>query len=237
MSKLPTSLLTRPRAAGLLPSTTPSTTSSTASSLRRTAGNQQPLQVRHATFVERPRRPYEFTQLVQLSDGSTFTVRTTMPQALLKVTKDTRNHALWQPNDKSLRNVEVDEAGKLAAFRDRFGRSWDQEKKKTEEEEEEEAAKAEVAADKGDQAKKVGKDGEPAGKMADKKAAVPVVEEAVEEAVEEDDGYDSLVDLISGYASGTQDGTAGGMTAKELEKKEKAELAAKVAARKAGKAK
>ena len=157
-----------------------------------------------------------------------------MPQALLKVTKDTRNHALWQPNDKSLRNVEVDEAGKLAAFRDRFGRSWDQEKKKTEEEEEEEeAAKAEVAADKGDQAKKVGKDGEPAGTMADKKAAVPVVEEAVEE----EDGYDSLVDLISGYASGTQDGTAGGMTAKELEKKEKAELAAKVAARKAGKAK
>jgi hypothetical protein len=62
---------------------------------------------------------------VQLSDGSTFTVRTTSPQALYKSQKDSRNHVLWQPSEKSLRNVEVDEAGKLAAFRERFGRGWD----------------------------------------------------------------------------------------------------------------
>jgi hypothetical protein len=52
-------------------------------------------------------------------------MRTTSPTALFKSTRDTRNHALWQPSDASLRNVEVDEAGKLAAFRARFGRGWD----------------------------------------------------------------------------------------------------------------
>ncbi|KAB5576005.1 hypothetical protein GE09DRAFT_1215736 [Coniochaeta sp. 2T2.1] len=85
----------------------------------------QTTQVRHATFVPRSRRPYTFTQLIQLSDGSTYTMRTTSPAALFKSTKDTRNHALWQPSDPNLRNVEVDEAGKLAAFRARFGRGWD----------------------------------------------------------------------------------------------------------------
>ncbi|OTA53059.1 hypothetical protein K449DRAFT_311564, partial [Hypoxylon sp. EC38] len=80
---------------------------------------------RAATIIRRPRRPYTFTQLVQQTDGSTYTIRTTSPLALYKSTKDTRNHILWQPSDRSLRNVEVDEAGKLAAFRGRFGRGWD----------------------------------------------------------------------------------------------------------------
>ncbi|KAH8163095.1 hypothetical protein CIB48_g5161 [Xylaria polymorpha] len=80
---------------------------------------------RAATLIRRPRRPYTFTQLVQLSDGSTYTMRTSSPFGMYKSTKDTRNHALWNPNEKSLQNVEVDEAGKLAAFRDRFGHSWD----------------------------------------------------------------------------------------------------------------
>ncbi|KAI0456991.1 hypothetical protein F5B21DRAFT_105548 [Xylaria acuta] len=80
---------------------------------------------RAATLIRRPRRPYSFTQLVQLSDGSTYTMRTSSPLGMYKSTKDTRNHALWNPNEKSLQNVEVDEAGKLAAFRGRFGRGWD----------------------------------------------------------------------------------------------------------------
>ncbi|KAI0420190.1 hypothetical protein F5X98DRAFT_38356 [Xylaria grammica] len=80
---------------------------------------------RAATLIRRPRRPYSFTQLVQLSDGSTFTIRSASPQGVYKSTKDTRNHALWNPHEKSLQNVEVDEAGKLAAFRGRFGRGWD----------------------------------------------------------------------------------------------------------------
>ncbi|KZZ92473.1 hypothetical protein AAL_06099 [Moelleriella libera RCEF 2490] len=83
------------------------------------------LQVRHATFIPRPRRPYTFTQLVTLSDGSTYTMRTTSPAPIYRASKDTRNTLLWQPSEKSLRNVEVDEAGKLAAFRERFGRAFD----------------------------------------------------------------------------------------------------------------
>ncbi|RKU44901.1 hypothetical protein DL546_001717 [Coniochaeta pulveracea] len=95
--KLPTtSLLTSIRP-------TTSSSSSSPSSLRTH-------QIRHATFVPRSRRPYTFTQLIQLSDGSTYTTRTTSPLAIFKSTKDTRNHALWQPSDSSLRNVEVDEA-------------------------------------------------------------------------------------------------------------------------------
>ncbi|KAH7033082.1 uncharacterized protein B0I36DRAFT_361800 [Microdochium trichocladiopsis] len=80
---------------------------------------------RAADIIRRPRRPYQFTQLVQLSDGSTYTMRTSSPLAMYKSTKDTRNHLTWQPSDRSLKSVEVDEAGKLAAFRERFGRAFD----------------------------------------------------------------------------------------------------------------
>lgn len=83
------------------------------------------IQTRNATFIARPRRPYTFTQLIQLSDGSTYTARTTSPQPLYRAAKDTRNTLLWQPSERSLRNVELDEAGRLAAFRERFGRGYD----------------------------------------------------------------------------------------------------------------
>lgn len=32
---------------------------------------------------------------------------------------------MWQPSMASLRNVEEDEAGRLRAFREKFGRGWD----------------------------------------------------------------------------------------------------------------
>ena len=86
---------------------------------------RQTHQVRHATLLRRPKRPYTFTQLVTLSDGSSFTLRTTNPQAVYKSTKDTRNTPLWNPSSQKLLNVEEDEAGKLAAFRAKFGRGWD----------------------------------------------------------------------------------------------------------------
>ncbi|KAI4265624.1 MAG: hypothetical protein L6R38_009283 [Xanthoria sp. 2 TBL-2021] len=82
-------------------------------------------QLRHATLLRRPKRPYTFTQLVTLSDGSTFTHRTTSPAPIYKSTKDTRNTALWNPSSQKLLNVEADEAGRLRAFRERFGRGWD----------------------------------------------------------------------------------------------------------------
>ncbi|KAF2176376.1 hypothetical protein K469DRAFT_700102 [Zopfia rhizophila CBS 207.26] len=84
-------------------------------------------QVRHATLLRRPKRPYTFTQLVTLSDGSTFLHRTTSPIAVYKSTKDMRNTPLWNPSSQKLLNVEEDEAGKLRAFRAKFGRGWDAE--------------------------------------------------------------------------------------------------------------
>ena len=82
-------------------------------------------QVRHATLLRRPKRPYTFTQLVTLTDGSSFVQRTTSPMPVYKATKDTRNTPLWNPSLDKLLNVEEDEAGKLAAFRAKFGRGYD----------------------------------------------------------------------------------------------------------------
>lgn len=118
MGKLPTAAMgLGPSRAALLPSSSRPSYQSVPCASRQ--------QVRHATLIPRPRRPYTFTQLVQLSDGSAYTVRTTSPQPLYRSTKDTRNTLLWQPSEKSLKNVELDEAGRLAAFRERFGRAFD----------------------------------------------------------------------------------------------------------------
>ena len=80
---------------------------------------------RHATLIRRPKRPYTFTQLVILSDGSTYLHRTTSPSPVYRSTKDTRNAPLWNPSSQKLLNVEADEAGRLRAFRAKFGRGWD----------------------------------------------------------------------------------------------------------------
>ncbi|KAL1305997.1 hypothetical protein AAFC00_004130 [Neodothiora populina] len=84
-------------------------------------------QTRHASLLRRPKRPYTFTQLVTLSDGSTFTQRTTSPMPIYRSTKDVRNSALWNPSSQKLLNIEEDEAGRLKRFRGRFGRGWDAE--------------------------------------------------------------------------------------------------------------
>ncbi|KAI8626262.1 hypothetical protein F5Y19DRAFT_466467 [Xylariaceae sp. FL1651] len=144
---------------------------------------------RAATLIRRPRRPYTFTQLVQLSDGSTYTMRTSSPLALYKSSKDARNHALWNPSDRSLRNVEVDEAGRLATFRERFGRGWDAERPVGEEAQEAAAAAA------GEAAKKGGK------KVASGRRAASASAPAA--AADDDVGSgDALADLIAGYAVG-----------------------------------
>ncbi|CAI7660962.1 unnamed protein product [Penicillium manginii] len=65
------------------------------------------------------------TFLITLTDGSAFTHRTTSPAPVYRSTRDTRNSLLWNPSSSKLMNVEDDEAGRLAAFRARFGRSWD----------------------------------------------------------------------------------------------------------------
>ena len=167
------------------PTTTLTMTLTTSTTTTTTTPARTPFShtsTRSATIIRRPRRPYTFTQLVQLSDGSTYTARTTSPQALYRSTKDTRNHALWQPNDASLRNVEVDEAGKLAAFRGRFGRGWD----------------AEPKVDDHDQAaaEPQGGDEGPDAPSPDSGAAAA----ARKKAALKEDPFDALGDLISGYA-------------------------------------
>lgn len=148
MAKLPTALLSRS-----LPSSTSALLSSSSTS-RPTASRiarQTTQQVRHATEVVRPKRPYTFTQIVQLSDGSTYTTRSTSPVPVHRSTKDTRNHLTWQPSEVSLKNVEVDEAGKLASFRGRFGSMYDLA-------DEPEAAEAAAASAGGKDGKDAGKD-------------------------------------------------------------------------------
>ncbi|KAG7082178.1 mitochondrial ribosomal protein [Colletotrichum scovillei] len=203
MGKLPTHL---PRPTSLLshrPSlTTSSCSGATLSASSPRIGSIQ--QSRAATFIPRPRRPYTFTQLIQLSDGSTYTVRTTSPSPLVRSAKDSRNHALWQPSDKSLKNVEVDEAGKLAAFRERFGRGFDLAAKKPTEEELNAAAAAAATSSAKDAGKgAAGKDAAATGKDA-AAAAAPAKETAKPAqpaATPEDDDIFDMGDLISGYAA------------------------------------
>ncbi|ESZ96894.1 hypothetical protein SBOR_2688 [Sclerotinia borealis F-4128] len=104
-------------------------------------------QIRHATLLKRPIRPYTFTQLITLSDGSAYLTRSTSPAPIYRSTKDTRNHPLWQPSLDSLRNVENDEAGRLSAFRERFGGGWDGDMEKAEGEKKILAGKGDVKED------------------------------------------------------------------------------------------
>lgn len=83
------------------------------------------IQCRHATLIRRPKRPYTFTQLVVLSDGSSYTHRTTSPHPVYRSTKDTRNSPLWNPSSQKLLSLESDDAGRLRAFREKYGRGWD----------------------------------------------------------------------------------------------------------------
>ena len=82
-------------------------------------------QIRNATLLRRPKRPYTFTQLITLTDGSSYLHRTTSPAPVYRATKDIRNSPLWNPSSQKLLNIEEDEAGKLRRFRAKFGRVWD----------------------------------------------------------------------------------------------------------------
>ena len=111
----------------------PPTTTTTMSSLLTTSlrpscpSCRLSTQIRHASLLRRPKRPYTFTQMITLSDGSTYLHRTTSPAPIYRSTKDTKNNPLWNPSSQKLKNVEEDEAGRLKRFRGRFGRGWDAE--------------------------------------------------------------------------------------------------------------
>lgn len=98
---------------------------SASSTLARTSTTFICNQCRNASLLRRPKRPYTFTQLIGLSDGSTFLHRTTSPVPVYRSTRDTRNAPEWNPSNPKFSNTENDEAGQLAAFRSRFGINWD----------------------------------------------------------------------------------------------------------------
>ncbi|RKP14519.1 hypothetical protein BJ684DRAFT_6587, partial [Piptocephalis cylindrospora] len=62
--------------------------------------------------------PQMFNQTVVLTDGSSATFRTTSPRPLLQLTKDPRNHPLWNPEMKTGLD---DESGRLMRFTEKFG--------------------------------------------------------------------------------------------------------------------
>ncbi|KAL2152355.1 hypothetical protein VTH82DRAFT_5539 [Thermothelomyces myriococcoides] len=150
-------------------------------------------------------------------------MRTTSPLALYKSAKDSRNHILWQPSEKSLRNVEVDEAGKLAAFRERYGTSWDLEAPPSSAPAAANASSSSSSAPSSSSPKEAGKP--PAGKDKGdgKKAEVKEAEPApasTQQAAPAEDPFDSLVDLISAYATEDKN-TKGGLSAKDQARKDK----------------
>jgi hypothetical protein len=70
---------------------------------------------------------------VILSDGSSYKQLTTSPKGVIRTTKDVRNHPIWNASDALLAGLEEDEAGKLKAFRLRYGRGFDIDEEGTEE--------------------------------------------------------------------------------------------------------
>lgn len=175
--------------------TTPLRRSAATTSTIRTPTTFICSQCRHATLLRRPKRPYTFTQLVTLSDGSTYTQRTTSPVPVYRSTRDTRNSLLWNPSSHKLMNVEEDEAGRLAAFRAKFGRSWDANTPNEEEvkkkEEEDAQVRTEAAAVQAAGEQKLEKNNE----AAEAEKARLQAEQAKEDQEEED----NLLDLISSF--------------------------------------
>ncbi|RUS21841.1 hypothetical protein BC937DRAFT_91322 [Endogone sp. FLAS-F59071] len=65
-----------------------------------------------------PALPELFPQTIVLSNGATYTVRTTSPRSQIRLTRDTRNHPLWNPS-KVRANLK-DESEQLVKFTKRF---------------------------------------------------------------------------------------------------------------------
>ncbi|KAL1984103.1 hypothetical protein VTN96DRAFT_9603 [Rasamsonia emersonii] len=164
-------------------------------------------QCRHATLLRRPKRPYTFTQLVTLSDGSTFIHRTTSPAPVYRSTRDTRNSLLWNPSSVKLMTVEEDEAGRLAAFRARFGRSWDAANTSSEEaskfEKSETSASASSSSSQPVDQKKTGET------QADQEAAAAEAAAVAQAEAELQEEEDNLLDLISSFGQAQEEQQSG----------------------------
>lgn len=72
-----------------------------------------------STASDKPRSPELFDQTIVLSNGATFTLRTPSPRAQIRLTRDTRNHPLWNPEMRG--NISGDDSGQLSKFAKKFG--------------------------------------------------------------------------------------------------------------------
>ncbi|KAF9431345.1 hypothetical protein BGZ76_000430 [Entomortierella beljakovae] len=68
---------------------------------------------------KRSRFPELFDQTIVLSNGATFTLRTPSPRPQIRLTRDTRNHPLWNPDLRG--NTSSDDSGQLSRFAKKFG--------------------------------------------------------------------------------------------------------------------
>ncbi|KAJ3168856.1 hypothetical protein HDU88_001183 [Geranomyces variabilis] len=115
-------LFLRPSSSCCRVSSTFSSSSSSILAQQQSLPTSTTLLIRHASTSKIPPlrptgvNPPLFHQTIVHSDGSTFTLRSTSPRSLLKLTKDARNHALWNP----ALNVIDDQSGELAKFEKRF---------------------------------------------------------------------------------------------------------------------
>ncbi|KAF8978608.1 hypothetical protein BGZ46_006283 [Entomortierella lignicola] len=72
-----------------------------------------------ASETTKLRSPELFDQTVVLSNGATFTLRTPSPRPQIRLTRDTRNHPLWNPELRG--NISGDDSGQLSRFSKKFG--------------------------------------------------------------------------------------------------------------------
>ncbi|KAG8702969.1 hypothetical protein FRC09_004435 [Ceratobasidium sp. 395] len=61
-----------------------------------------------------------YPQTVYLSDGSSFTHRTTAPRSVVRLTRDITNNPVWQPGQEARAGEEEDLSGRLGRYKRRF---------------------------------------------------------------------------------------------------------------------
>ncbi|KAB5588265.1 hypothetical protein CTheo_8291 [Ceratobasidium theobromae] len=61
-----------------------------------------------------------YPQTVFLSDGSSFTHRTTAPRSVVRLTRDISNNPVWQPGIEARAGEEDDLSGRLGRYKRRF---------------------------------------------------------------------------------------------------------------------
>lgn len=83
--------------------------------------NLYPAKVRDGSVLNLPPASLPFfTQRVELADGNILAIRSSAPGATSILTRDSTNHALWNPD---MDNVRVDDlSGKLAKFSEKYSK-------------------------------------------------------------------------------------------------------------------